>query len=139
MLSDPVDATAVEFAHAFDESYGKDYLRFEPLASTYASGGMDYFLQLLWETICDLGRFIPYDDHRQPPIVQSIVELRALPPRRFKIFGVRSMSRTGTCSLYIPLTELQQDCSIYQKEPVFGEIFEGYWQRYCGMQLFHAI
>ncbi len=90
ILLEQHDSAARDMAHAIDQYYQQDYHAARPIILDLLDLGMRDYLRAVYELICDLARYVHYDDGKQDLLVQCIVELRALPPKPLTILGVRT-------------------------------------------------
>lgn len=86
LLLDKIDPG--QAAQKLDDYYWNTYLPSDPLMKYTEDKGAPTYLTSVYEYICDTARQLPYNDCLQDKMVQVIVELRKLPPKPFKIWGV---------------------------------------------------
>jgi hypothetical protein len=78
-----------DVARRIDAYYAVEFWPFlDPLAKFTEDKGMAGYLNAVYSLVFDLARLIPYKDSRQDMLVELILELRKLPPKPFKIWGV---------------------------------------------------
>lgn len=82
------DPSATIAAQQVDTYYQERYLSLDPLMPYQEDKGMGSFLHCLYESVFDLALRIPYNDDSQDVLVEFIAELRKLPPKQLKIWGV---------------------------------------------------
>jgi hypothetical protein len=88
LLLSTSENAAAEAARGFDQYYSQHFLPSDPLMKFSDDKGMETYLWGLYQLIFDMGRLISYKDTKQTNLVQLLVELRKLPPKTFKIWGV---------------------------------------------------
>lgn len=81
------DTAVRDTALRIDALYDK-HLTSDPLLKSHEDKGMEGFLGSLYVLIFELALFLPYKDDTQDTLVQLLLELRKLPPKTFKIWGV---------------------------------------------------
>ncbi|KAI9765889.1 MAG: hypothetical protein M1840_007030 [Geoglossum simile] len=102
------ESRAAGAAGRIDTHY-QEYLSSDPLLKFANDKGTAGFLNSLYELVFDVARLIPYRDALQDILVQLIVELRKLPPKRCKIWD--------------------EDALVYTKEPIFTSVLDENWNR----------
>lgn len=81
--------TLAEGARLIDTYYWETFLPADPLAKFQEGKGMEAFLFHIHWAMADLAKHLHYDDSRQEMLMQVVSELRKLPPKTLKVFGVR--------------------------------------------------
>ena len=87
LLSEDSDST--EVARKIDDFSKQDLLQWDPLLKFQDDKGMQGFLSEFYELVFLLAQLLPHSSAKQDKLVQLIVELRKLPTRELKIWGVR--------------------------------------------------
>lgn len=81
-------AAAEEAARRIHADYCDVYLSSDPLMKGLNDRGMAGFLSRLYELVFALARLVGYDDDRQDALLETILQLRKLPPQSLKIWDV---------------------------------------------------
>ena len=81
-------AAAEEAARRIHADYCDVYLPSDPLMKGLDDKGMAGFLSRLYELVFSQVRLVGYDDARQDALVETLLELRKLPPQSLRIWGV---------------------------------------------------
>lgn len=90
LLSDCSTAQIAYAAQKIDACYVNTYLGLDPLQKFSEDKGMGNYIATVYLTIFNLACVVSYEDFRHDVLVQLICELRNIPPKPFKIWGVSS-------------------------------------------------
>ncbi len=89
-------STAVDTARRINSYYENDFLLWDPLLKYEEDKGMGEFLNGFYEVVFLFARLVPYDSPLQEQLIQLVLELHKLPPRKVKIWGVRCLLKSLT-------------------------------------------
>lgn len=84
-LNSQENSSASHLAKVIERSYNNDFLPYNPLAKSQDDRGMGQFLNALHELLIEVACLISYDDDKQEFLVQTLVELRKLPAKAYRI------------------------------------------------------
>ncbi|GAM33582.1 hypothetical protein TCE0_011f00585 [Talaromyces pinophilus] len=99
--------TPHDAARQIDAVYSDIWFPLDPTFRFRPDKGMPGFLVALNEFIFSLARILRYDDMRQDTLVQLILEILELPPRKAQIWG--------------------EDCTLYKHNPMFNLNMDDDW------------
>ena len=88
LLSRLDTVTVKDTAKKIDDYYSKTYLKSDELMKYRDDKGMEDYIATIYWLIFDLAQRLSHKDPRQDILVQLIVELRGLVPKKFTIWGV---------------------------------------------------
>ncbi len=93
------DSAAADTAHRIDNYYEQEVLAGDPLMRFKEDKGMGGYISAFCEVVFTLARLIPYNSPHQDKLILFLLELRKLPPKHFKIWGVCHVLLCATLTL----------------------------------------